>query len=105
MVPPIVAPLTGETTVSVEPPPGVGVAAGVAVGTGVGVTTGVTVGVGTEPLLTVTVTDTVARTALVVEKALITKVCEPLGKVVLSKLILHEPPYGLHTFPLPLPSG
>ena len=85
----------------------VGVGAGVGVLAGVGVTTGVavTVGVGVEPLLTVTATDTVARTALLVEKALITNVCEPLDTVVVSKLILQLPPDGPHIFPLPVPSG
>jgi hypothetical protein len=59
----------------------------------------------TRQLLTVTGTETVARTALLTENALITNVCEPLVTVVLLKLILHEPFTGLHTFPSPLPSG
>jgi len=103
----MVAPLTGDKTVSVEFPTGVGVAVGVGVmaGVGVAVTVGVTVGVGIEPLLTVTAMDTVARTALLVEKALITNVCGPLVTVVVLKLILHAPPDGPHTFPLPVPSG
>ena len=83
---------------------GVGVGGvGVALGDGDGV--GVAVGVGVEPLLTVTATDTVARTALLVENASITNVCEPLDTVVVSKLILQLPPDGPHIFPSPVPSG
>jgi hypothetical protein len=65
----------------------------------------VALGVDLVPLLTVTVTLTVARTALVVENALITNVCWPLDTLVVSKLILHLPPDGLHTLPSMVPSG
>jgi hypothetical protein len=65
----------------------------------------VAVGVGVVRLLTVTATDTVARTALLVEKALITNVCWPSGTVVVSKLMLQLVPDVEHTFPLPVPSG
>src|SRR5437870_1121327 len=66
---------------------------------------GVTVGVDRVPLFTVTATVTVASTALLVENALITKVCGPSDTAVLLKLILHLPPEGLHKPPLPAPSG
>src|SRR5262245_14330367 len=91
------------------PVPGVGVAVGDGVPPGVGVVAGggevVGVGEATDPLLTVTDTETVARTVLLVEKALTTNVCWPLGRVVVSKAILHLPPDGEHTPPLPVPSG
>lgn len=123
MVPLTVAPLEGDKIIRFVFPTGVGVADGVGVGagvgvgvrlgvgvgpgvgvmTGVGVTTGL--GVAVERLLTVTATETVARTALLVENASITSVCCPSGTVVVSKLILHLPPDGEHTFPLPAPSG
>jgi len=85
----MVAPLSGDTTVSVEDPAGVGVAVGVDE---------------VPPLRTVTATVTVARTALLVENALITRLCEPSETLVVSKLILHLPPEGLHTLPS-VPSG